>query len=382
MARLGRPGMSDEMKADLWRRWRAGESISVISRQIGKPPGSVFTVLKHHGGLAPAPRKHRAGSLTMVEREAISRGLHADESYRTIARQLGRAVSTVSREVSRNGGRVRYRATAAQERAFDQARRPKQCLLARRPGLNEEVVALLGEDWSPEQIVGHLRRHHDDEPAMRISHETIYRSIYTSRWKVIPRELSKRLRTGRPIRKNKRHTVKGQWRSQITDARPIEDRPSAAEDRAMLGHFEGDLVIGSNNSQVATLVDRKSRFLTIVKLPSRHTTVVVPALINAYARLDPRLRATLTWDRGMELAGHKSFSAATSVDVFFAAPRSPWQRGTNENTNKLLRQYLPKGTNLSTFSQAELDVIATRLNTRPRKCLGFRTPAESVALTG
>jgi IS30 family transposase len=374
--------MSDAMKVDLWGRWRAGESISVISRQIGKPPGSVFTVLKHHGGIAPDPRKHRAGSLTMAEREEISRGLHAGESYRMIAVFLGRAVSTISREVSRNGGRDCYRATVAQERALDQARRPKQCLLARRPALNEKVVTLLREEWSPEQIVGHLRLHHDDDLAMRISHETIYRSIYTTRWKVVPRELSKRLRTGRPIRKNKRHTVKGQWRSQIIDARPIGERPATAEDRSTFGHLEGDLVIGSNNSQVATLVDRKSRFLTVVKLPSRHTAVVVPALVDAYARLDSRLRVTLTWDRGMELAAHKSFNAATGVEVFFAAPRSPWQRGTNENTNKLLRQYLPKGTNLSTFSQDDLDAIAMKLNTRPRKCLGFRTPAESVALTG
>lgn len=382
MARLGRPGMSDEMKADLWRRWKAGESISVISRQIGKPPGSVFTVLKHHGGIAPEPRKVRAGCLTVAEREEISRRLCAGDSYNAIAALLGRAVSTISREVNKNGGRDAYRATAAQERASDRARRPKQCVIARQHALRETVLALLKEEWSPEQIVGHLRLHHGDDPAMRISHETIYRSVYITRWKVVPRELSKRLRTGRPIRKNKRHTVKGQWRSQITDARPIDERPLAAEDRSEFGHLEGDLVIGSNNSQVATLVDRKSRFLTVVKLASRHTAVVVPALAEAYTRMDPQLHGTLTWDRGMELAAHKRFTTDTGVDVFFAAPRSPWQRGTNENTNKLLRQYLPKGTNLATFSQDDLDTIAAKLNNRPRKCLGFRTPAESVALTG
>ncbi|MEV6712640.1 IS30 family transposase [Lentzea sp. NPDC051208] len=374
--------MSDEMKADLWRRWKAGESISVISRQIGKPPGSVFTVLKHHGGIAPEPRKTRAGSLTMAEREEISRRLCAGDYYNAIAVQLGRAVSTISREVNKNGGRDAYRATVAQERTVDRARRPKQCLLARRHALRETVLALLREEWSPEQIVGHLRLNHDDDPAMKISHETIYRSVYITRWKVVPRELCKRLRTGRPIRKNKRHTVKGQWRSQITDARPIDERPPAAEDRSEFGHLEGDLVIGSNNSQVATLVDRKSRFLTVVKLASRHTTVVVPALAEAYTRMNPELHGTLTWDRGMELAAHKRFTTETGVGVFFAAPRSPWQRGTNENTNKLLRQYLPKGTNLSTFSQDDLDAIAAKLNNRPRKCLGFRTPAESVALTG
>lgn len=350
--------------------------------QIGKPPGSVFTVLKHHGGIAPGSRKARAGSLTLGEHEEISRGLCAGQSYRSLATLLGRAVSTINREVGNNCGRDAYRAIAAQKRALDRARRPKQCLLAREPVLRQTVLTLLKEEWSPEQIVGHLRLHHGDDPSMQITHETIYRSIYTTRWKVVPRELCKRLRTGRPIRKNKRHTVKGQWRSQITDARPIDERPQAAEDRSAPGHLEGDLVIGSNNSQVATLVDRKTRFLTVVKLASRHTAVVIPALAVTYERMDSRLRATLTWDRGMELAGHKRLTAATGVDVFFAAPRSPWQRGTNENTNKLLRQYLPKGTNLSTFSQDDLDAIATKLNNRPRKCLGFRTPAESVALTG
>jgi IS30 family transposase len=201
------------------------------------------------------------------------------------------------------------------------------------------VLTLLREEWSPKQIVGHQRLNHGADPGMQISHETIYRSVYTTRWKVIPRELCKRLRTGRPIRKNKRHTVKGRWHSRITDARPIEERPQAAADR---NEFEGDLVIGSNNSQVATLVDRKSRFLTVVKLASRHTTVVVPALAETYERMNPRLRSTLTWDRGMELAAHKRFTADTGVGVFFADPRSPWQRGTNENTNKLLRQYLKR----------------------------------------
>ncbi|MBT2395369.1 IS30 family transposase [Streptomyces sp. ISL-100] len=220
-----------------------------------------------------------------ADRQAARLGVHCP--------QAPRAVSTISREVNNNGGRDVYRAIAAQERALDRARRPKQCLLARKPALRQTVLTLLKEEWSPEQIVGHLRLHHGDDPQMRITHETIYRSIYTTRWKMVPRELCKRLRTGRPIRKNKRHTVKGQWRSQISDARPIEERPQAAEDRSESGHLEGDLVIGSNNSQVATLVDRKTRFLTVVKLASRHTTVVVPALAETYARMDTRLRGTL-----------------------------------------------------------------------------------------
>ncbi|UPU46536.1 MULTISPECIES: IS30 family transposase [Rhodococcus] len=387
MSKIGRPGMSDEKKAELWRRWRAGESISVISRALRKPPGSVFTVLKYHGGIAPEPHTVRSGHLTPVEREAISRSIVSGDSVRSMASALGRVPSTISREINRNGGRHAYRAAAAQERAGTHAKRPKPCLLQRRPALREKVVSMLEDEWSPEQIVGHLRRHHSGDDELAISHETIYRSIYTTRWGVIPQKLCKRLRTRRPIRKNKRHTVKGQWRSQIIDARPIEGRPASAEDRSVTGHLEGDLVIGSKNSQVATLVDRKARYLTIVATPTRHTISVVPALVREYARMNPALRRSLTWDRGMELADHKLLSAATGIEMFFAAPRSPWQRGTNENTNKLLRQYLPKGMYLGDLSQADLDAIAAKLNNRPRKCLGFRTPAEfmadeSVALTG
>jgi IS30 family transposase len=373
--------MSDAVKEDLWRRWRAGESISVISRALGKPPGSVFTVLKHHGGIPPAVRVRRVGRLSPVDRESISRGLEAGASLCSIAVSIGRPTSTVSREVARNGGPVAYRAIAAEQRAREQACRPKPSALQRNPLLRQAVVELLDNEWSPEQIVGRLRLVHADDPLMQVSHESIYRAIYTSRWKVIPRALCRKLRTGRPIRKNKRHTVKGQWRSQIIGARPIDERPAAADQRSTLGHLEGDLIVGANNSQIATLVDRKSRFLTMVALTSRHTTTVIPALQQAFTRMDRRLVSTLTWDRGMELAGHRVLTAATGIDVYFAAPRSPWQRGTNENTNKLIRQYLPKGSNLGTHSQADLDVLAARLNTRPRKCLGYRTPAECVALT-
>lgn len=229
--------------------------------------------------------------------------------------------------------------------------------------------------------MGHLRLVHAHNPMMQISHESIYRAVYTTRWKLIPRELCTKLRTGRPIRKNKRNTVKGQWRSQIIGARPIEERPAAADTRTEFGHLEGDLIVGAKNSQIATLVDRKSRYLTMVALPSRHTTTVIPALQRAFSLINHRLRNTLTWDRGMELAGHRQLTEATGIDVFFAAPRSPWQRGTNENTNKLIRQYLPKGTDLGLHSQADLDALAARLNNRPRKCLGYQTPAQCVALT-
>ncbi len=381
MARMGRPGMSEEMKGELWRRWRAGESISVISRGIGKPPGSVFTVLKYHGGIAPAMYRPRPDRLTPQEREEISRGLGAGESVRAVAVALGRPASTVSREVARNGGLQAYRAVAACERAREQGRRPKLSALQRNPVLRQVVVELLRQEWSPEQIAGRLRLLHPGDSQMMISHESIYRAIYISRWKVIPRELSQNLRTGRPIRKNKRNTVKGQWRSQITGARPIEERSDEATARLTLGHLEGDLIVGAKNSQVATLVDRKSRYLIMVAARSRHTGTVIPALIQAYAGMDPRLRKSLTWDRGMELAGHRQLAEAAGIDVFFAAPRSPWQRGTNENTNKLIRQYLPKGTDLSGYAQGALDLLAQRLNNRPRKGLGYITPAECVALT-
>ncbi|QYN18939.1 IS30 family transposase [Amycolatopsis sp. DSM 110486] len=371
MARLGRPGMSDPMKEELWGRWRAGESISVIGRALDKPPGSVFTVLKHHGGIAPKRPVSRADHLSVDEREVISRGISAQLSFRAIAASLGRSASTVSREVRRNGGRDVYRAVAAQERADDQRKRPKQSLLARNPILRNRVVDWLEQEWSPQQIARRLRLEHEGDPDMMVSHETIYRSVYTSRWKLIPKAMSKKLRTGRPIRKNKRHSVKGQWRSQIIDARPITDRPAEAEDRSVIGHLEGDLIVGGTSSQVATLVDRKTRYLTVVQLADRRTETVVAGLIERYATMPETLHRSLTWDRGMELADHRVFTTATGVDVFFAAPRSPWQRGTNENTNKLLRQYLPKGTNLAAYSQTELDAIADRLNNRPRKCLGY-----------
>ncbi|WP_051501501.1 IS30 family transposase [Nesterenkonia sp. AN1] len=328
--------MSDEDKTQVWFLWRAGESISSIARSRSKPPGSIYTVLKHHGGIAPALRRPRPSHLSVNERELISRGLSAGESLRAIACKVHRPVSTVSREVHRNGGRESYRAVAAQQRALEQLRRPKLSALQADPVLCAVVIDLLGQEWSPEQIVGRLRLLHPEDPAMRISHESIYRAIYTTRWNVIPQHMCRKLRTRRPIRKNKKNTVKGQWRSQIINARPIEDRPAVAEGRSALGHQEGDLIIGAKASQVATLVDRKSRFLTMVKLQSRHTAAVIPALTEAYARMDTRLHGTLTWDRGMELAGHAELAQAAHIDVFFAAPRSPWQRGTNENTNKLM----------------------------------------------
>lgn len=342
----------------------------------------MFTVLKHYGGIAPKRSVARADHLSVDEREVISRGISAQLSFQAIAASLGRSPSTVSREVQRNGGRDAYRAVAAQERADDQRTRPKQSLLVRNLVLRGRVVDWLEQEWSPQQIAQRLRLEHEGDPDMMVSHETIYRSVYTSRWKIIPKAMSKKPRTGRPTRKNTRHSVKGQWRSQIIGARPITDRPTDAEDRSVTGHLEGDLIVGGTGSQVATLADRETRYLTVVQLADRRTETVVAGLITRDTTMSESLCLSLTWDRGMELADHHIFTAATGVDVFFAAARSPWERGTNENTNKLLRQYLPKGTNLAAYSQAELDAIANRLNNRPRKCLDYRTPAECVALTG
>ncbi|MFJ1709964.1 IS30 family transposase [Kitasatospora sp. NPDC088346] len=375
MARLGRPGMSDMQKRELWDRWKAGESISEISRALGRPPGSIFTILKSNGGYVPPVRRRRDGGLTSAERESISRGPAQGDSMRTIARALGRAVSTVSREIARNKGTGHYRAVDAEDRAWDRARRPKPCLLAANEPLRALVAEKLAEDWSPQQIAGHLAKTQTAESGMRISHETIYKSLFMQARKVLAKELQKHLRSGRPTRRNIHNTVAGQWRSQIKDAISIHERPVEARDRKVAGHWEGDLVMGSGVTQVATLVERTTRFTMLVQLDGRDTATVTARISAQMLNLPAKLRKSLTWDRGMELAAHKNVTATTGLAVYFADPQSPWQRGTNENTNRLLRQYLPKGTGMGHLTQADLDVIALRLNTRPRQTLDFDTPA-------
>jgi IS30 family transposase len=379
VARLGRPGMSDAQKRQLWARWKAGESISQIARALDKPPGSVFTVLKSNGGYVPPVRLRRAGSLTWADREEISRGLARGDSIRQIARVLGRPASTVSREVARNKGRDRYRAVDAEDRSRDRARRKQPCLLARNPHLRQVVAAKLSQDWSPEQIAGYLARTYPPGSGMRVSHETIYKSLFVQTRGVLAKELTKHLRSGRPTRRNIHNTVTGQWRSQIKDAVSIRERPAEAEDRAVPGHWEGDLLLGRGLTQVATVVERSTRFTVLVQLDGRDMVTVSRRLSVQLAELPAQLRATLTWDRGMELAGHKDVTFATGLRVYFADPRSPWQRGTNENTNRLLRQYLPKGVSMAGLTQDDLDQIAAKLNTRPRKTLGFQTPADRLA---
>jgi IS30 family transposase len=373
-------------KKELWERWRAGESISDISRTLQKPAGSIHGMLEATGGISPPERRRRNCVLTPTEREEISRGLATGESLRAIAARLGRCASTVCREVNRNGGRRRYRAQKADEKAWEKASRPKRCLLAMNECLRDVVASKLREDCSPQQISGWLKREYPEDEAMRISHETIYRTLFVQARGALKRELLTHLRSRRMMRKGRYASTAGQPRGQIKEAVSIRERPPEAEDRAVPGHWEGDLLAGSRNTHVATLVERSSRFVMLVRVGGKDTASVVEALSEQIRRLPRTMMATLTWDRGTEMAAHKKFTVATDVSVYFCDPKSPWQRATSENTNRLLRQYLPRKTDLSVYSQHDLDLIALKLNTRPRKTLDYSTPAatlaRTVALTG
>lgn len=381
MAARSRWGLSASQKKELWERWRAGESFSEIGRALEKYPSSIRTMLRGTGGIAPRERCRPRWALTLAEREEISRGIASGDSMRAIALRLGRSASSVSREVSRNGGRGRYRALKADERAWERARRPKRCLLAQNNRLRDMVSGKLSEDFSPQQISGWLAKRYPDDEVMHISHETIYRTLFVQAKGVLKKELLAHLRSGRTMRHSRRTSTAGQKRGQIKDAVSIRERPPEAEDRAVPGHWEGDLLAGSCNTHIATLVERSSRFVMLVGVTDKSTVSVVEALGNQVRELPRAMMDTLTWDRGMEMADHKQFTIATDVAVYFCDPRSPWQRGTNENTNRLLRQYLPKGTDLSRYSQEDLDAIAHKLNTRPRKTLDYSTPADTLAET-
>jgi IS30 family transposase len=313
--------------------------------------------------------------LTLAEREDISRGIASGCSMRAIAQGLSRACSTVSREVARHGGRAQYRANEADQQAWESALRPKLCLLAMHDQLRKMVASKLILDWSPKQISGWLKRKYPKDQSLRVSHETIYRSLFIQARGALKKALIQHLSSKRRIRRSRHSVVRGQSRGQIVDAISIRERPAEIEDRAVPGHWEGDLLRGAGNSHVATLVERQSRFCMLVQVPSKDTAVVTAALSRHVRRLPATLRRSLTWDRGLEMAQHKNFSVATNVKVYFCDPQSPWQRGTNENTNGLLRQYLPKKADLSRFTQSDLDKIALRLNQRPRETLGFETPA-------
>jgi IS30 family transposase len=367
--------LSAEQRTEIWRRWKAGESLREIGRAFGKDHGSIQFLLSQRGGIVPAVRRRSLRTLTLAEREGILRGIASGLSIREIARGLERAASTVSREVVRHGGRSLYRASEADHQAWKSALRPRPCLLALHRKLRTMVASKLILDWSPEQISGWLKKRYPNNESMRVSHETIYRSLFIQARGVLKKELMQHLRSQRLIRRSRHARADGQSHGQIVDAISIRERPAEVEDRAIPGHWEGDLLAGTSNSHIATLVERHSRFVILVKVPSKDTATVVAALSRHVRKLPASLKRSLTWDRGLEMAKHKSFTVATKVQVYFCDPQSPWQRGTNENTNGLLRQYFPKKTDLSTYSQANLDKVALRLNQRPQKTLGFETPA-------
>jgi len=369
-------GFTSAQRQELWDRYQLGESLNAIARALGKTSSSIYNHLRPTGGIRPVSRKRSRLALTLAEREEISRGIVAGQSIREMARTLGRAASTVSREVRRNGGYAGYRATAADKNAWDRGRRPKRCKLASNWRLARLVAAKLKKNWSPEQIAGWLKAEYPRDERYHVSHETIYQSLFIQARGALKKELTAHLRSQRTIRRSKHAKTKGVGQGQLKDIVSIRERPASVEDRAVPGHWEGDLIAGSKNTHIATLVERKTRYVMLAKVNSRDTKTVIKALIKQSKKLPKELYKSLTWDRGKELADHKEFSLATDIKVYFCDPRSPWQRGSNENTNGLLRQYFPKRTDLSVHSQAHLNKVARELNERPRKTLGFRTPAE------
>jgi IS30 family transposase len=362
----------------MWNRWKAGQSLHAIGRVLGKDKQVIHFLLARHGGIAPPVRRRSRRALTLAEREDISRGIASGSSLRVVAQGMGRACSTISREVARHGGRAQYRATEADQQAWNSALRPKPCRLATHSELQQIVASKLMQDWSPEQISGWLKQSYPDDEGLRVSHETIYRSLFIQARGALKQELVRHLRSKRRIRRSRHASIHGHSQGKIVDAISIRERPAEVEDRAVPGHWEGDLLRGAGNSHVITLVERGSRFCMLMKTPGKDSSTVVAVLSQHVGQLPAELRRSLTWDRGLEMAQHKTFTMATDMQVYFCDPQSPWQRGSNENTNGLLRQYLPKNADLSRFSQSELDEIALRLNTRPRQTLGFRTPADKL----
>mgnify|MGYP003339134928 FL=1 len=377
---------TEEQKAYMWDRWRRGDSIREIASHFDRPHSSIQGMLARTGGIRPAVRRRSRLALTLAEREEISRSLVAGHTLRDIATRLNRSASTISREVKRNGGRERYRAGLADQAAWDRALRPKTCKLVQNRKLAHIVSRKLQLSWSPEQTAGWLKRTYPNDESYQVSHETIYRSLFIQARGALKRELLQHLRRTRGMRRSRHHTQKTPNHGQITDTVSISERPASVEDRAVPGHWEGDLLFGSHNSQIATLVERHTRYVMLVKVDGKDTETVINALIKHAHKLPTELYKSLTWDRGKEMADHKRFSLATDIQVYFCDPQHPWQRGSNENTNGLLRQYMPKGMDLSTLSQAKLNGIARQLNERPRKTLDFETPAERfnqcVASTG
>jgi IS30 family transposase len=377
---------TENQKALMWERWQKGESLQHIAQLFDRNHSSIQGILAESGGIKPAPRCRSRLALTLAEREEISRSVATGQSIRSVAARLGRAPSTISREIMRNGGQECYRAGQADQAAWDRAHRPKTCRLVQNRTLAHIVAGKLQSLWSPEQIAGWLRHTYPDDENNQVSHETIYRSLFIQARGALKKELLQHLRRTRAMRRSRHHTQKTDDHGRIRDTVSISERPATVEDRAVPGHWEGDLLCGSRNSQIATLVERNTRYVMLVKVASKDSETVTNALIKSARKLPQELYKSLTWDRGSEMAEHKRFTLATDIKVYFCDPQNPWQRGTNENTNGLLRQYFPKGTDISAYSQAHLNAVARKLNERPRKTLNYETPAErfsqSVALTG
>jgi len=367
---------SETQKALMWDRWQQGDSLHDIARLFDRSHSSIRGILARSGGIRPPPRRRSPLALSLAEREEISRGLVAGHSIRSIAASLRRSPSTVSREINRNGGQRGYRANQADQAAWERAHRPKPCKLVQNRALARMVAQKLKQLWSPQQIAGWLKHRYPNNENNQVSHETIYRSLFIQARGALKKELLQHLRSKRAMRRSRHKTLKGEGLGQITDTVSIRERPASVEERAVPGHWEGDLIFGTRDTQIATLVERHTRYVMLAKVNSKHTETVINALIKQAHRLPRELYKSLTWDRGSEMADHKRFTLATDIKVYFCDPQSPWQRGSNENTNGLLRQYFPKGTDLSVHSQAKLNAVARQLNERPRETLGFHTPAE------
>ncbi|MCH7845910.1 MAG: IS30 family transposase [Acidobacteria bacterium] len=367
--------------AEVWERRHAGELTRSIARRLGRNGSSIRRLFEDAGGVRPARRRRPERHLSLTEREEISRGVAAGESLRTIASRLGRAASTISREVAGNGGRLRYRAHRADRAAWQRARRPQSCKLATNPALRVEVEDKLAIRWSPQQISGWLQHTYPSDEAMHVSHETIYLTLFIQARGGLKRELTQHLRTRRANRRPK-GTQPPSGKGRIVDPVMISQRPAEVEDRAVPGHWEGDLLMGKRQTAIGTLVERWSRYVMLFGLPDGHSADAVRvALAETVQQLPEHLWQSLTWDQGKEMAQHAQFTIDTGIQVYFCDPKSPWQRGSNENTNGLLRQYFPKGTDMAALTQDDLDFAAHQLNGRPRQTLNWMTPSQKLAET-
>ena len=377
---------SDEDKATIWDMREAGVPVKRIAKHLGRQNSSLRKFIGDAGGRRPSGRERSELRLCLEEREEISRGLAAGLSIRAIADGLGRSPSTVCREVNGNGGRSRYRASVADRAACRRALRPKRAKLAQCRRLRGLVERKLEALWSPQQISAWLASEYPDHPEMQVSHETIYQSLFVQSRGALRKELHSCLRSGRAMRRAKAYTKGNVGQGQLKDMVMISERPAEVKDRAVPGHWEGDLIFGRKMTSIGTLVERHSRYVILLKLPNGHGAEAVrKVMAKRILTLPAQLRRSITWDQGKEMAEHVQFTIQTGVQIYFCDPKSPWQRGSNENTNGLLRQYLPKSSDLSQCTQRELDAIARSLNTRPRQTLGWMTPsqafADAVALT-